>query len=65
MTFSPKGEYCELMNADAPQEPDSNNEDVSTGDIEQVVIASIVDLLVEKGIFTRDELAERINFRKG
>lgn len=38
---------------------------LSTGNSEQDVLAGIVDLLVEKGIFTRDELAERIKFRKG
>ncbi len=66
MTFSPKGAQYELMHDYyAPQEPEHDKKELSTGDIEHAVLASIVDLLVEKGIFTRDELAERINFRKG
>jgi type IV pilus assembly protein PilB len=63
--FAPKGARYDLVHADAPQEPGRDNKDLSTSGIDHTVIAAIVDLLVEKGIFTRDELAERINMRKG
>lgn len=66
MTFSPDEAHYELMHHDCtPQNSDHDNKILGTGGIEHTVIASIVDLLVEKGIFTRDELAERIDFRKG
>jgi len=66
MTFSPKGAQYELMQDDCtPPDSDHDKKELSTGDNEHAVLAGIVDLLVEKGIFTRDELAERINFRKG
>ncbi|MBI5634618.1 MAG: hypothetical protein HZA15_14205 [Nitrospirae bacterium] len=66
MTFSPGGAHFELMpDNNTPLESDHAKQDLSTDDIEHAVIASIVELLVEKGIFTREELAERINFRKG
>ena len=64
--FSPKEENYELMqNNDIPQELDNNIYELSTGDSEHSVFASIVDLLIEKGIFTRQELAEKLRLRKG
>ncbi len=64
MTISPSGSQYELVLDDnSPQERNQDGKEPNTGDIEHAVIASIVDLLVEKGIFTRDELAEKINFR--
>jgi type IV pilus assembly protein PilB len=65
MSFTPEGAQYELMSDVTLQERDHDKKGLSTGDIDHAVIAGIVDLLVEKGIFTRDELAERINFRKG
>ncbi len=66
MTFSPSGSQYELVtDVYTQQEADPDKKEFIAGDIEHAVIASIVDLLVEKGIFTRDELAERINFRNG
>ncbi|MDP2157146.1 MAG: hypothetical protein Q8K68_05500 [Nitrospirota bacterium] len=66
MTFSPKGAQYELIQDDCtPPDSDHDKKELSTGDSEHAVLAAIVDLLVEKGIFTRDELAEQINFRKG
>jgi hypothetical protein len=63
MSFSPKQENYELIQDDCS--PQGREKELSTGNIEQDVLASIVDLLVEKGIFTLDELAEKINFRRG
>lgn len=66
MTFSPKGAQYELIKDDCtPPECDHNKMELRAGDIGHDILASIVDLLVERGIFTRDELAERIKFRKG
>ncbi len=65
MAFSPSGVHYELMQNDCtPQNSDQDEKQPSTNDSEHAVLAAIVDLLVEKGIFTRDELAEQINFRK-
>ncbi|MBI5075378.1 MAG: hypothetical protein HZB62_09495 [Nitrospirae bacterium] len=66
MTFSPSGSQYELVqDIHTRQEPAQDQKELIAGDIEHAVVASIVDLLVEKGIFTRDELAEKINFRNG
>lgn len=63
MTFSAKEAIYELIQDDSM--PQEQAKETTTVEIEHDVLASIVDLLVEKGIFTRDELAERINFRRG
>lgn len=66
MTFSPEGAHYDLMqNNHMTQKQSLDIRYLSTGDIDHDVLASIVDLLVEKGIFTRIELSERISFRKG
>lgn len=66
MRLTTSGSQYELMqDVHTQQEPEPDKKAAVAGDIEHAVIAGIVDLLVEKGIFTRDELAERINFRNG
>lgn len=66
MTFNPGAAHFELMQDDHAQpEPEPDDQELSVRNIGHEVIAGIIDLLVEKGIFTRDELAARINARKG
>ncbi len=66
MTFNPGGAHFELMQDDhALPEPEPDEQELSARNVEHEVLAGIIDLLVEKGIFTRDELAARINARKG
>lgn len=65
MTFNSGGAHFELMQDDyALPGPEPDEQELSARDVEHEVLAGIIDLLVEKGIFTRDELAARINARR-
>lgn len=64
--FSPGGVHYELMqDSNAPQERDSVNQELSTETIDHSVLISIIDLLVEKGVFTREELARKLQSKSG
>lgn len=59
--FSPNGVRYELMqDVSSPQKRDHDNKELRSDVIDQSVLVSIIDLLVEKGVFSREELAHKL-----
>lgn len=62
--FSPSGAHYELMqDVSASRQRGSNSNEMSIDDIDHNVLISIIDLLVEKGVFSHQELATKLQSR--